>query len=154
MRALPLLLALTVCACDSSEKEYRSALMKYEALIVAKKPVHDSAYDAVLAQLDEIKTGDAAPRAKQLAEAIRTLRKPKELPPRPLAVVTADSDDPVEQKAQECARLAMAVGTAPFARRAEAMTKLAECRKEHERLDVARIHAQDPLGHSDDAGAH
>ena len=154
MRFALLLVALcaTGCSC-SNERSYREALKQYEALITARTPLQNPAYDEVLQKLDLISTGDeVGQKARQLAEAIRTLRSPQKLPPRPLAV---DSDgaagapqDDVDRKARECAELAKALGLSRDGGHRAAMGELARCRIDLEKLNIARIHAQDPLGHS------
>lgn len=148
-----LLFAVLLAGCDSSEDRYKSALKKYETLMSARTPLTDVSYDALLKDLDAIDDGKASPQSKRLSDAIRSLRQPMKLPPRPLAVANAEGDDPVERKARECAELAKNVGLSADAGRDEAMSRLSVCRKELTRLDVARIHAQDPLGaHDEDAG--
>jgi ABC-type Fe2+-enterobactin transport system substrate-binding protein len=141
---LVLLTALT--GCDSSEERYDKAVKKYETIVNAGTPLTDASYDALLKELDGIHDGKAAPKAERLAGAIRTLREPRKLPPRPLAVANAEGNDAVERKSRECAELAKQVGLATDAGRSAAIARLAECRTEVERLDVARVHAQDPLG--------
>lgn len=139
-------LLLLLAGCDSSEARYDKAVKKYETLMTARTPLTDPAFDALLTELNGIKDGKAAPKAQRLSGAIQTLRQPRQLPPRPLAVANAEGNDAVEQKARECAELAKKVGLATDAGRSDAIARLTECRKEVERLDVARVHAQDPLG--------
>lgn len=167
LRFVVLACALLLSACDSSHDRYDRAVAKYKELIIAQRPLKDPAYDALLTDLDDINNGTAQPQAKRLADAIRSLRQPRKLPPRPLAVATGDGDDAVEIKARECAELAKAIGLAADGGRQAAIDRLAGCRRELSRLDVARVHAQDPLGgaghghgdeghegHGADAGAH
>lgn len=138
MRALWALAALLLGGCaDEGEQKLKQAQERYEALVSSATHISDPGYDEVLAQLAKVPgSSKASPKARELERAIRGARAIA--PPPPLAVAAPGDDEYAAQK-RKCAELAMKLGLAPDAGRAQAQWELDACKKELLELEKAHF---------------
>lgn len=119
---------------DQGAAQLAHARGRYEALLAEGRQPQDSAFDAVLAELDAVAThSKARAQAAALAVALRRARQVP-APPLPLAVPSAPGPTSLEARQAACARLAEQLGTVPMERRAELSAALQQCQR-----DVARL---------------
>jgi len=141
---LSLGVGLLLCAgCDSGPlrpsgaQEFQDADAKYNALVTQGTPPSAPAWDAVIAEFEEVPQGSKArPEADRRIAAIRTLRGA--LPPRPLATpgATGPGTSEADTKRAACEALAKKLGqTQDEPARVPLRKALDQCREELVRLE-------------------
>lgn len=132
---------------DEGADRYARARQAYDALLDQHTPADAPAFDAVLAELEEVpKDSPRAAEAQRLAQAIRLARQPRVRTPLALGA-KAGRHPALEAQLQACARVAELAGADGGVDR-RALEALEACRRRAERLELELSHpGESPAAH-------